>query len=172
METAIPALIIIMLIIAGTLTLTHGFLAAQDAMQESWREMEERMAERTRTRVSTVGAQATDLGATVVVTLSNAGETKLADFEQWDVILEYTGSDSQHYTEWYPFGLGQNEWTKTGIYLDASTGSGEVFDKGILNPGEEMVLRMSLSPGVGSPTTNLVTVATPNGISASTAFTY
>jgi hypothetical protein len=58
-----------------------------------------------------------------------------------------------------------------GLYLDASEGTEEVFDPDILNPGEEVVIQIWVSPPVGSPTTNLATVATPNGISASTAFT-
>lgn len=130
------------------------------------------MGERARTDLSPVGAETKNLGATVEVILSNEGDTKLADFDQWDVILEYKDGGGSCHTEWYPFGLGINEWTKTGIYLDASTATGEVFDKGILNPGEEIVIQVSVSPWVGSPTTNLATVVTPNGISASTVFTY
>ena len=170
METAIPALIVIMLLVTSMLTLVHGYLSAQDAMQESWREMEERMGERMRTQISGVGAGTTDLGATVVVTLTNQGETKLADFDHWDVILEYKASDDMDYTEWYSYGVGTNQWQKT-IYLEASTATAEVFDTGILDPGEEIAIRVSVTPTVKAGTTNWATIATPNGVRASRVFT-
>ena len=102
------------------------------------------------------------------VTLKNEGNTKLADFDRWDVILQCESGDVQ----WYPYGAGDNTWGVGGIYLDYSEGTGEVFDLNILNPGEEMVIWVSISPAVGSPTINTATIATPNGISASTVFTH
>ena len=173
METAITGLIVITVLLLAILTLSHSFLSSQDAILQSWQEMEERVGERARTDISTLGAT-TDpvLGNTVEVTLRNEGDTKLADFDQWDVILQYIDSDSDDHTEWYPYGAGANTWGVEGIYLDASEGTGEIFDLDILNPGEEMVIQIWVSPTVGAPTTNLATVVTPNGISASTVFTH
>ncbi len=168
METAITGLIVITVLLLAILNLSHSFLSSQDAVLESWREMEERLGERARTDISPLEATTNPLGDTVEVTLKNEGDTKLADFDQWDVILQYESGDVQ----WYPYGAGDNTWGKKGIYLDYSEGTGEVFDLNILNPGEEMVIWVSVSPAVGSPTTNLATIATPNGISASTVFTH
>jgi hypothetical protein len=172
METTITGLIVITVLLLAILTLSYSFLSSQDAILESWREMEQRLGERARTNLSPLGAT-TDplLGNTVEVTLRNEGSTKLADFDQWDVILQYIDSGFGDHTKWYPFGAGSNTWGVEGLYLDASEGTEEVFDPDILNPGEEMVIQIWVSPPVGSPTTNLATVATPNGISASTAFT-
>jgi hypothetical protein len=172
METALTGLIIIMVLLITVSMLAHAFLSAQDALLESWRGMEERMGERSRTSLSSVVAEAKNLGGTVEITLRNDGDTKLADFDRWDVILQYTAGDGQRRTGWYPYGLGQNEWTKVGIFLDASAGTAEVFDAGILNPGEEIVLQVSVNPWVRSPSTNLVTAVAPNGIAVSTVFTY
>jgi len=127
------------------------------------------MEERARTDLSPVDAQTTDGGAYVEVTLRNDGDTRLADFDQWDVILEYDGSDALHYIEWCPyvepglFGLWQNKWTH---YF-----SSDVFDPDILNPGEEVMIRISVDPLVKGNTTKQATIATPNGITASTVFT-
>lgn len=170
METAITGLIIITVLMLAVLTLSHSFLSSQDAVLESWREMEERLGERARTDLSPVSAGTISAGAVVEVTLRNEGDTKLADFDQWDVILQYYDGGGQYHLDWYPFGPGQDQWSVYDIFLDAPTVP-EAFDPDILNPGEEVVIWISVSPAVGSPTTNLVTIATPNGISTSTVFT-
>jgi len=171
METIITGLIITSLLLLVALTLAEVFLSSQDAILESWREMEERLEERARTDLSAVGAQTISIGEVVEVTLRNDGDTKLADFEQWDVILQYYDSGGSYHTEWYPFGSGTNEWYVCDIFLEAPTVD-EVFDTGILNPGEEAVIWVLVSPSVGTGTTNLATIATPNGITASTVFTH
>lgn len=172
MENALSGLIIIMVLLIAVSMLAYAFLSSQDALVESWRDMEDRLEGRSRTDLSPLNAETKNLGGTVEITLDNKGGTKLADFDRWDVILQYTASDGQLYTQWYPYGLGQNEWTKVGIYVDASAGTGEAFDTDILNPGEEIVLQVSVNPWVRSPSTNLITVVTPNGISATAVFTY
>jgi len=65
--------------------------------------------------------------------------------------------------------VSDNEWRKTGIYLN---GQPETLEAGILNPGEEMRVEAKLNPAVGDNTTNLVVLATPSGITASGAFTH
>ena len=162
METAIAALIIITLILFGLLTISQSALAAQDGVLESWREMEQRLEERARTDLSSISGQTSALGDNIDITLRNDGDTKLADFEQWDVILQYTGSSLL--TQWHPYGPGVDHWT----YLINE----DVFDPDILNPGEEIVIQIWVSPPVAAGTTNLATVATPNGITASTIFTH
>ena len=173
METIIPAAIIIGLLLLAMLTMTEQALFAQEMAGESWREMQERKGERNRTALS-ASAEITLTGQAVDVTIRNDGDTKLADFDQWDVILQYTDIYTTPHAEWYPYGSGGNEWNEwtEKIYLDASKDTDEVFDPGIFNPGEEMVITVYVSPTVGSSTTNTVTVATPNGITASTVFTH
>jgi hypothetical protein len=62
------------------------------------------------------------------------------------------------------------QWTISGIYVDADAMTPEVFEPGILNPDEEMVVQIKVSPSVAMTTTNLVTLNTLNGISASAHF--
>ena len=149
METAITGLIVITVLLLAILNLSHSFLSSQDAVLESWREMEERLGERARTDISPLEATTKPGGATVEVILRNEGDTKLADFDQWDVILQYASGDVQ----WYPYGAGRSKWGKS-IYLDYSEGTGESFDKKILNPGEEIVIQVWL------PLTDTVPVGT------------
>ena len=172
METAITALIVISLLVLSVLMVTERSLSAQASFSESLRQMQAGIEERSRTGVTPIKAETKADGATVEITLKNTGNAKLADFGRWDVILEYTGGGNWQ-TRWYSYtaSLASNQWTVAGIYLSAATPTAEVFEPNIFNPGEEMVIQVSVSPGVGSSTTNRATIATPNGISASTVFT-
>lgn len=174
METAIVSVIIITVVLVGVLTVSYSYFSSQDAILTSWREMDERLGERVRTRISPIGAETISANK-VEVTLKNEGETQLSDFDQWDVIVEYYEAGGGHIIEWLAYTeaapLGNNEWTVEGIYLDASQATPEAYEPGIFNPEEEMVIQMEVSPPVGASTTNWATTATPNGISASTIFT-
>jgi hypothetical protein len=157
-ETAIASLIVMTMLIFGMLTTSHNHLSAQDEVLQSWREMEEQLGERARTDISPTGA-ATD-GNTVTLTLENEGDTKLADFDQWDVILQYHGIDAQEHIEWCGYGVGGGcRWMKV---------ISEDLEPGILNPDEELVV--TIWPTVEITPTGQAIVATPNGICASKAF--
>jgi hypothetical protein len=174
-ETIIVSLIVMSIILFGALTISQSYLSSQDAILASWREMEERTGERARTDLSPVLAETSEGGDIVEVTLRNEGDTKLADFDRWDVIVQYYTTGGDYIIKWLPYTEevepADDQWTVAGIYSDASKGIGEVFEPGILNPGEEIVIRMRVLPVVAKVTTNLATIATPNGISVSIAFT-
>jgi len=167
METVITALIVIGLMVLSILGLTERSLSGQAALAEANRLMQERVAERSRTELTVVSATTTVFGDYVEVTLKNTGFTKLADFDQWDVILQYTDGSGDQHIDWYGYPA---QWT-SHIYQATSPPTSEVFDPGILNPGEEIVLQVGVSPAVGTGTTNLATAATPNGITATAVFT-
>jgi archaellum component FlaF (FlaF/FlaG flagellin family) len=174
METAIAALIILAIVLFGVLTMTQVYLSSQDAILESWREMEERLGERARTDLAAVGAKTIEPGYTVTVTLRNEGSTKLADFNHWDVIVQYDREGSGNVVKWLsyvdvdpesncnPSWFGLDQWCKD---------IGDVFEPKIFNPEEAMTITIGLTIQIGQPTTNTVIIATPNGISASAVFT-
>lgn len=171
METAVAALIIISVILFGVLTLGQGYLATQEGMMQSWRAMEEQAGERARTGLVLTAASCTGVGDAVEITVRNAGSVKMADYGAWDVLLQY-GAATGPVVRWYPFAAaapGLNEWAVQGIYQD---GAPEAYDPGILNPGEEMVIRVRVSPPVAAEGTGLVTVATANGVGATLAFAH
>ena len=114
MDTAITALIVITVLLLAVTTLYEHYFSAQDVILESWREMEERMEERSRIDLSVIGAEVPPIssGDTVKITIRNEGDVKLAEFDQWDVILQYAGASGNH-IDWHPYGSGQNQWTET-----------------------------------------------------------
>ena len=167
MESAIVSLISMTIILVGTLTLTQSTLSSVDTISASWLQAEDRMGEIRRTALTLVVVSVQPGGILVDITLGNQGEVALNDFGRWDVVIQYTGSDNNYYIKRLPYtagALGDNQWTVTGIFLDAQTSDPEIFDPGILNPDEDAVLQVKLNPGVKSASTNLISVVTHNGI--------
>ncbi len=171
MEKIVASLIVMNTLFIGMLIVARSYTSSEGELLDSWREMRGRMEEMVETDLSPLSATTTDSGSTVEVTLKNEGDTKLADFKRWDVILHYYGSDDSYNVKWYPYGTGTNQWTVAGIYLDAANNVAEVYDPGILNPGEEAVIKVSVQPTVSSGTAVFFLAGTPNGISASISFT-
>ena len=171
MENAVVALICIAIILVGVLIMVQGGLYSVDLLSTSWKQMEKRTGEIARTDITALSA--TSDGTNVEITLKNEGETKLYYFDHWDVVIQYYQANGTYWIKWLPYTEtnppGDDEWTVEGIYLDAKSDP-EVYDPGIFNPGEEIVIWMKVNPLVGLNTSNLVTVATANGVRASINF--
>lgn len=175
MENVIVAVFCIALVLIGAMTIAQSSLNSTDTIAEAWKQMENTSEEISRTNIASIGAVTlTPAATTVKVTLENTGETKLEEFDEWDVIVQYRDTNADllvkrlSYTSSPP---GNNEWTVDAIYLDASTSATEVFDPGIFNPDEDLIIRIELDPAVGTPTANLATIATHNGVATSAVFT-
>ncbi len=170
METAVVSLICIALIVFGGMTMSRGFITSVDSTAMALDKMGQRNEKILRTELtpnSAILASSTVLN----VNLTNSGQTKLADFSKWDIIVQYYDSDNVSYhVTWLPYTtgpLGDNQWWNFGIQLNRQP---EVFERGILNPGEDITVQIRLSPDVHRYTTNLVVISTPNGIPASIVF--
>ena len=174
MENVIVAVVVITLILLTAMTVFQSSLSAQDAIATAWQEMEERAGDRARTDLTPITATIKSAGSLVEITLRNDGDTKLADFDRWDVIFQYYTDLPGYETDWYPYVNsmpGNNQWTVAGIYVDAESAVPEVYEIGILNPEEEIVVQIQVWPVVGANTTNMVTVGTSNGVRTSTVIT-
>lgn len=170
METVVTVLIVAALLILSIVGLSQTSISTQASIAESAGLMQERTGDRARTNIIPLNAETSPLGDSVSISLKNAGTVKLSDFAEWDVILQYSDGASGQ-ARWYPFGSGSNQWTEQ-IYQSAAALTPEGIEPGILNPGEEMVVTVDVSPNVGTGTTNLAVVSTPNGITASSVFTH
>ncbi len=138
-----------------------------------WLAMQQRSEQRMQTQMEPVTAETVSNGAVVELALANTGQTMLADFDQWDVIVQYE-SVQGYVVDWLPYVEGEpglDEWTVVGVYLDAASATAEIYDPGIVNNGEEVLLRLRLSSPVKVGSTNLARVVTPNGVGITTAFT-
>jgi hypothetical protein len=173
MSNVVVTLFVVALLLVAVMTWSQASFGSLDSGAQSWKEMADTATEVARTDIEVTDAQ--EQGAFVEVCVRNCGEIHLADFADWDVIAHhYDATGTYHisrlaYTENSTPADGQ--WTVAGIYTDDTMAQEEVFEPGILNPGEVMVVRLRLSPGAGSGTTNWVIVSTYNGVVTSAQFT-
>ena len=169
METAIISIICIALVVFGGMTMSQGFMTSVDTSTTGLEEIGQRDEAIMRTELTPVSAEQPSADILEVI-LENSGQTRLADFDKWDVIVQYYDGTGTYHVEWLPYTeetLDDNEWEVAWIQLD---GGAEIFEPNILNPGEQIMIRAQLNPSVGSGTTNMVVISTPGGVTASTYF--
>ena len=162
-----------MLILTVVFTVGRDMMNSFLTLSTSWVELRERSESRAETRI--VGPDDLSLTSTtdVDITLTNEGDAALSSFEDWDVIFEIqetTGFDVVYLTYTTNASPGVNEWTVSGIYLDASLLTPEIVDPDVLNPGEDMIIKANPSPAVTSGTYDRAVFATPNGVTTKVIF--
>jgi archaellum component FlaF (FlaF/FlaG flagellin family) len=172
MSNAIVALVVIALMLTAALTWSQTAYTSFDSVSQALKQTTQTTQEVARTDIEVVNAQTQ--GGFVQVSILNSGEIHLAQFDKWDVLVQYyDAANGYHisdlaYTE--DSSPGDGQWSIVGIYTDQSLGQKEVFEPGILNPGEVMLVRLRLAPLPGAGTTNFVTVSSANGVSTSAQF--
>lgn len=167
MENALSALIVIGVMILSMLGLTERSITSQAQIAQATQAMQQRQLDRSGTNLAAIGATTSALGSSVTLTFQNTGRVRLINFDRWDVFLAYTDGVGNFHVGWY---ANPAQWTSQ-IYQTLSPPTSEVFEPGILNSGEYIVVQVSVEPAVGAGTTNMATVSTPSGITASTVFT-
>jgi archaellum component FlaF (FlaF/FlaG flagellin family) len=179
MESAIASLILFTVGIFAALTISHTFLQTQDSLWVAEQTRQEDILQRERTDLEITGAETQGSGSIVRVKVRNSGQVKLTDFDRWDVVVQYYADGlleedpNIYHVDWLPYtegNPGNMQWSVSGIYVDADAMTPEVFEPGILNPDEEMVIQARVLPTVAMTTTNLITINTLNGISTSSHF--
>jgi hypothetical protein len=171
METVFVSMICIALIVVGGMTMAGGFLNSLDNTSANIDLVSQRNEQIMRTNLSIVEVNQIS-SYRVEVVVENSGQVKLAEFNKWDVIVHHSGDDEKDYVTWLPYTSGNpddNEWSVEGIYT--LTGTEEVFEPNILNPGEEMIMEIRLYPGIYPESENLINITTPNGVTVSKTFT-
>ena len=169
METAIVSILCIALIAFGGMTMSRGFLTSVDTSTNGLDAVGQRNEAIMRTELTPLSTSLPS-GNTLDIILENSGQTRLADYDKWDVIIQYYDGAGTYHVVWLPYTeatLGDNEWQVAWIHLD---GAAEVYEPNVLNPKEQIKIRVQLNPAPGSGTTNMVVVATPGGVTASTYF--
>ncbi len=172
MENVIVFIICAALIIFGGMTMSQNFLSSVDNNSTSFARMEERDISIFRSALSAVRVTE-PTAADIEVTIRNTGQTKFRNFDKWDMIVQYTDEDNAYHVKWLPKVAGtpgDDQWSVKGIYMNAQLGTPEVFDPGILNAGEEIVVQAKLNPSVKTGATNMVAVSAENGTETSIIF--
>lgn len=159
-------------VLAGVGVMAQGGFTSLGQITNAWNQWEAQTTQRTGTELEVL--KTVSAGGQVDVTIRNSGQVLLREFKAWDLVAQYHDLNGTYRIIWLPYTAanppGNNQWTVVGIYRTAPT-LPEEFQPGILDPGEEMVIRMILSPVPRSADTHKVVVGTLNGITASTFFT-
>jgi len=172
MSNAIVALIVIALMMTAALTWSQSAYSSFDSVSQSLKQAAQTTQDVLRTDIKVVNAQTQ--GGFVEVSVLNSGEVHLAQFANWDVMVQYYDASGYYHISQLSYtenaSPGEGQWTIVGIYTDESLGQKAVFEPGILDPGEVMLMRLSLAPLPGSGTTNFVTISSANGVATSAQF--
>ena len=165
MGTAAIAVMAFAIVLAAAFTALGDMVGltvtSADSLRESWREAEHAVDS------SVIPLSASVSGTDVDVVVANRGRLKYAepDLDKWEVVVRYEDAGGTPHIEYmnYADALATGSWTVQQIYLDEPTATVEVIEPDILNPNEEMVIRMRLSNTPGSASLNLVTISPPEG---------
>ncbi|MBI2964868.1 MAG: hypothetical protein HYY34_01540 [Chloroflexi bacterium] len=106
-------------------------------------------------------------GTTVIdVTVENTGGFAYADWDKWDVAVQYTTSTGAVSIQRlsYSATLAAGKWTVVGTYLNAATAEQGV-EPDALNPTEQLVVRVQVTPVARSATTGMVVITTQDALS-------
>jgi hypothetical protein len=169
MGTAAVSLLAFLIVLGTAFTVMSDVLSlgprGADNMRASWLEAE-RMVDSAAYAVS-ASASSTVTETDVAIVVENRGRSKYpaSTFGGWEVVVRYVDTGGTEWLEYMPYSatLQEGAWTVDQIYLDEPSLAAEVYEPGIFNPEEEMVITVRLSELLGVSTTNTVTVATPEG---------
>jgi len=169
MENALVTIVCIALLLVAGLAMVHSTLSSVDTVSTTLKEAELRYGEMSRTEIALGDTAVISPDNTLIdVTVFNQGQEPIHDFGKWDIVLEYYDAGADYYvvratyTTTDPPDL-DNHWTN-------QTPIPATFEPEVLNPGEEMMVRIKLAPALGGGTDFLVVMATPNGVATSRTF--
>lgn len=176
MANLLVSLIMVAVILTVVQAFTRSSLGPQDSLAESTKVMRARTGQIARTKLTSSGVTVQDAGTTINFTVANTGQTPLRALDEWDLLITYhetagnQGLQLQRLTYTESATPANGEWTSGGIFLDASLNDAEVFNTGIVDFGEEIVITAKVTPAIGSDTDNLITVSVQNGVTLSANF--
>lgn len=166
MESGLPALLIAAILMLSTVLMARGGFMGADAIGQSLRQSETRYGQQNRTGLSVTSTAIDGSGANITITLRNDGQTSVASFADMDLLVQYFGETGTRYDKWLPYtsgALAADTW-KPGSFTN------DIFEPGILNPGESMELLIRVNPVVGQATSNLAIIGTEKGVTIQTYF--
>lgn len=172
MSNALISLIIIALMLTAFILWSQASLTMMDSGIQSWKQMVETAREVSRTDINIISANCTSGNATVLV--QNTGKLHIGKFSDWDVFVQHYAANGTMYIGSLTYtenpSPSADEWTVSEIYTDDTLTETEVFEPDIINPGEVAKFELRPDPQPGPGTNNLVSLSSPNGITASLQF--
>ncbi len=175
MGKVVFSIIALALFMLAGLTISQNLLHSFDSMTSEFVDLNSRNENILRTNLQPVSTTLLPGRQILEIALRNDGETKIADFQLWDVTVQYYDYLNNYQTGWLNYVEGtpdDNQWRVKGIYLDAATETSELLEPGVLNTDEEIIIQAKLSPKVHLSAKNLAIVSTPDGVKTWNYFQY
>ena len=155
LETVVVAFFVIGMIVIVACTLTAGANHLIKSSYEGYTAFSQTTMDRLHTNIKITDAEFDENASHVHLTVENTGETKLSDFNHWDVIVVRGGEASY---------LKKNDIPDDRFNLTFR----DSINPGILDPDESIDLEL---PSQFSSGSLYVTVITENGIASSISYT-
>jgi hypothetical protein len=162
-ENIFITLVSMALIIVSTVTMTVSSFQSANKIAQTWKSMEQKAVIIRQTEI-TITPPEDYRGGNIELEVRNAGQINLSDYTSWDVIVQYQSGNSSYLVYTPDFSPANNQWTVDSVYLSRTVP--EVFDKGILNPGELMIISLKLDPEISAGEALKITVSTPGGVTS------
>ena len=149
--------------------LSRSSITTYDDLGQQIKGVEARAGEQARTRLTITSAVLDVPHVVLTLELRNDGQTSVGLWGAMDLIVTYSDSTlptpvrRSVYLAYTEGVLADNTWTVASI-------SPDVFEPGILNPGETATLTVQVSPAVGLATSNVIVISAENGITVSALF--
>jgi hypothetical protein len=163
LETIIVSIVSMALIIISTLTVTTATLSSASKIADAWKTMEQNSTLVRQTEIHIIPPQSYSEGLIELV-IENEGNNNLSNFASWDFIVQPQSQSSEYLSYSTSTSLETGQWRVTGIFVN--NGLPEVFDPGILNPGESMKVTINPNYQIQPGEMTRVIVSTPNGITS------
>lgn len=176
MTNAITALLAVAVLLWGVGTFTQTIVSQTNRSVAAWQQSEQSMLARRDTDIKVDWVNATSSSATssISVLIDNTGTQSLSQFSSWDFIFRYFDQSNQLHVAYVTYTdsstLANNQWNMQGIYQNEATGTREVIQPGIFDPGEQMLVDVQLSTSISTNKVNAVAIATTSGMTTLTAF--
>ncbi|MFP4321349.1 MAG: cadherin-like domain-containing protein [Anaerolineales bacterium] len=161
MESVLSGFVIVFLALFALFTLSGVVLVAHETATLNWVAMQDDALETFQTRLAAGQPHTTHAGNTVQWPLYNEGGVRLYDFAAWDVIVT---TSADYAARWLPYDPAGGPGTWHVAAIQQRPGEAEIYDPGIFNPGETLVLQAHLPYGVSAASTLHIALATADGL--------
>ena len=148
METVIISVMCIALMVFGGMTMSQGFMTSVDTSTMGLSEVSQTTETIMRTELTPISAVISVIPGPdpLDIVIENTGQTKIADFDKWDVIVQYYSAGGTYNVSYLSYnGTGTGTWpppyNQWGVYWIRLNGVSETFEPNVLNPGEQIDIR-------------------------------
>lgn len=174
MGNALISLIALAIMIAGVFAMLGSLFDSNTTTSRALVDEGISLSEIAQARIATTRAHTSGdaVRTNVDVTIANTGNVDYGDLGKWHITVQYRATSGELEIKQLLFSdvTADNKWMLQAIYEDAATALQEIIDPKVLNPREEMVIRLRLNPAVQQDTMGRVVVTPPVGEPAAILF--